>query len=109
MEGGAFGRRIVAPVPRDLDQGVFVLQGAVGFEAVGFGVVLNFVGVYLPVALGHLDVAFEGGIAVDANGGVVAVNVNFAVRRAGLFFLQGGLLGLAVLRGRLRRRRSGRI
>src|SRR5262249_18706780 len=66
------GCRVTAGGPGDVHQRVLELDVSVAAHRAGLGVVFDLVGTDPPITLGRLDVALEGGIAIDTEGCLIA-------------------------------------
>src|SRR5215475_5118773 len=72
------GCRVTAGGARDVHQRVVELDVSVAAHRAGLGVVFDLVGTDPPITLGRLDVALEGGVAIDTERCLIAGDVDRA-------------------------------
>src|SRR5262249_33862040 len=72
------GCRVTAGGSGDVHQRVLELDVSVAAHRAGFGVVFDLAGTDPPITLGRLDVALEGGVAIDTERCLIADDVDRA-------------------------------
>src|SRR5205807_4006350 len=78
LEIRSLGCRIAAALPRDVHDGIAVVDAALGADGAVLRVVLDGIRADRAVALAHVDVALQAHIAVDSDAGLVAGDADFA-------------------------------
>ena len=99
------GGGVTAGATRDAHQRVLELDASVAAHRAAPGVVLDVVGADSPIALGRLDVALEGGVAIDTECRLIGCDVDRAETRGAAAGRSGAVSGRP---GRVSGRSGGR-